>query len=55
MTDCKAKLLKFAEKEKQWKIDMTLVVDSEKTLKIKYNDMEKNLQEKEKQLQEKEK
>ena len=33
---------------------MTLVVESEKTLKIKYK-MEKKLQEKEKQLQEKEK
>ena len=34
---------------------MTLVVDSENTLKIKYDEMEKKLQEKEKQLQEKEK
>ena len=34
---------------------MTLVVKSEKTLKIKYNEMEKKLREKEKQLQEKEK
>ena len=55
LTDCKAKLLKFAEKEKQWKIDMTLVVENEKTLKIKYDEMEKKLQEKEKKLQEKEK
>ena len=33
---------------------MTLVVESEKTFKIKFDEMERKLQEKEKQLQEKE-
>ena len=30
LTDCKVKLLKFVEKEKQWQKDMALVVESEK-------------------------
>ena len=30
LTDCKVKLLIFAEKEKQWQKDMALVVESEK-------------------------
>ena len=33
LTDYKDKLLKFAEKEKQWQKDMTLVVESEKNLR----------------------
>ena len=54
-TDFKAKFLKFVDKEKQWKKDMTLVVESEKAMKGKFNEMEKKLQEKEKELQDKEK
>ena len=34
---------------------MTLVVESENTLKIKYDEMERKLQEKERELQDKEK
>ena len=34
---------------------MTLIVESEKTLKAKFDELEKKLQEKEKELQEKEK
>ena len=48
LTDCKAKLLKFVEKEKQWQIGMTLVVESEKTLKINNDEIQKKLQKKEK-------
>ena len=55
LTDCKAKILKFTEKEKQWQRDMSLVVESEKTLKAKYDELERNMQEKEKEIQEKEK
>ena len=55
LTNCKAKLLKYIEKEKQWERDMSLVVESEKTLKAKSNELEKKLQEKEKELQEKDK
>ena len=51
LIDCKAKLLKFIEKEKQWKRDMSLVLESEKTLKAKYDELEKKLQEKEKELE----
>ena len=43
LTDCKAKLLKFAEKEKQWQKGMTLVVESEKTPKVKFDELEKKL------------
>ena len=49
MTDCKDKLLKFGDKEKQWNKDMTLVVQSEKDLKGKCDEMERKLQEKEKE------
>ena len=55
LTDCKAKLLKFVDKEKQWKKDMALAVESEKTMKEKIDETERNLQEKEKELQDKEK
>ena len=51
LLDCKEKLLKFANKEKKWKKDMTLVVESEKTLKEKHDEMEKKLQEREKELE----
>ena len=55
LIDCNAKLLRFAEKEKQWQRDMSLIVESEKTLKAKSDELEKKLQGKEKELQEKEK
>jgi len=35
LTDCQANLLKFADKENQWKKDMALVVESEKAIKEK--------------------
>ena len=50
LTDCKAKLLKFTEKEKQWKRDMSLIVESEKTIKAKSDELEKKLKAKEKEL-----
>ena len=36
LNDCKEKLLKFAKEKKQWERDMSLLVESEKTLKDKY-------------------
>ena len=42
-------------KKKQWNQDMILVVESEKSLKVKFDELEKKLQEKEKELQDKEK
>ena len=51
LTDCKTKLLKFVDKEKQWHKEMTLVVESEKALKGKCDEMERKLQEKEKELE----
>ena len=33
LMDCKARLLKFVDKERQWKRDISLVVESEKYLK----------------------
>ena len=51
LENCKSKLLKFAEKEKKWKQDMTFVVESQKTLKVKFDELEKKLQEKEKELE----
>ena len=51
LNDYKAKLLKFAEEKKQWERDMSLLVESEKTLKWKYDELEKKLQEKEKELE----
>ena len=50
ITDCKSKLLKFVDKEKKWHKDMTLVVESEKTMKQNFNEMERKLQEKELEL-----
>ena len=55
LTDCQAQLLKFVEKQKQWQKNMTLIVESEKALKNKADDLDKRLQEKEMELQEKEK
>ena len=43
LTDCQAKLLKFSNKEKQWHKDMDLVVESEKSMKEKFEEMERNL------------
>ena len=51
LLDCKAKLLKFADREKQWHEDMDLVVETEKNMKEKFEDMEKKLQDKEKELE----
>ena len=51
MTDFKTKFLKFSNKERQWIEDMALVVESEKTMKVKYEEMERKLQEKEKELE----
>ena len=47
LTDCKAKILKFTEKEKQRQRDMSLVVEGE-MLKAKSDELERKLQEKEK-------
>ena len=55
LTDCKAKLLKFVDKEKHWKKYMNMVVESEKTMKQNFDEMERKLQEKEKELHDKEK
>ena len=49
LIDSKGKLLKFTGK-KQWEMDMSLVVESEKTLKYKYDDLEKNCKRKKKSL-----
>ena len=43
--------MKFKEKEKQWQRDMSLIVESEKALKAKSDELEKRLQEKEKELE----
>ena len=46
LTNCKAKLLKLEEKEKQWEKYAKLLVESEKDLKAKLAANEKELQEK---------
>ena len=51
LTNFKEKLLKFVVKEKQWERDMSLMVESENTLKDKYDELENKLQEKEKELE----
>ena len=51
LTDCQAKLLKFADKKNQWKKYMALVVESEKAMKEKFEEIEIKLQEKEKELE----
>jgi len=43
--------LKFVDKENQWQKDMALVVESEKSMKEKLEEMERKLQEKEKELE----
>ena len=51
LLECKAKLLQFADKEKQWQKDMDLVAKSEKILKGKHDEIERKLQEREKELE----
>ena len=51
LLDYKENLLKFVDKENQWKKDMNLVVESEKTLKEKHDEMERKLQEREKEIE----
>ena len=46
MTNCKAKLLKLEEKEKQWEKDANLLVENEKDLKAKLDIKENEVQEK---------
>ena len=46
MTNCKDKLLKLEEKEKQWEKDAKLLVESEKDIKAKLVAKEKELHEK---------
>ena len=43
LIDFQAQLLKFIEKEKHWQNNMTLVVECEKALKTKAEDLEKRL------------
>ena len=51
LMDCIEKILKFPDKEKQWKKVMALVVESEKKLKGKYDEMERKLHDKEKEVE----
>ena len=53
LIDCQGQLLKFKEKEKQWKREMSLILKSEKDIKSKSDDLEKRLEEKERELQDK--
>ena len=46
LTDCKAKLLKLEEKEKQWKKESKLLKESEEDLKARLAATKKELQEK---------
>ena len=46
LIDCKAKLLKLEEKERQWEVDTKLLKESEKELKAKLVAKEKKRQEK---------
>ena len=43
LTDCKSKLLKLEEKEKQWEKDANLLVENEKDLKAKLDIKENEL------------
>ena len=45
MIDCKSKLLKLEEKEKDWERDAKLLIENEKDLKTKLKAREKKLQE----------
>ena len=51
LTNCRAKLLKLEEKEKQWEVDAKLLMDSEKDLKVKLAAKEKEFQEKCKEVE----
>ena len=53
MIDCKGRLLKFEEKEKQWEKDAGLWVEKEKDFETKQAELENELKEnnKEKQVQ----
>ena len=46
LIDCKDKLLKFEEKEKDWEKDAKILIENEKDLKAKLATKEKELQEK---------
>ena len=46
LTDCKARLLKLEEKERQWENETKLLTESEEGLKVKLASQEKELQEK---------
>ena len=46
LTDCKAKILKTEEKERQWEKETKLIKESEEGLKFKLATHEKELQEK---------
>ena len=46
LKDCKAKLLKLEEKERQWEVDTKILKESEKELKDTRATKEKELQEK---------
>ena len=48
LNDCKEKLLKFVEEKKNWERDMSLLVEIEKDLKDKHDELEKKLRGKEK-------
>ena len=43
LTDCQAQLLKFTQKEKQLQSDMPLIIESEKALKSKLDELDKKL------------
>ena len=45
LTDCKAKLLKLEEKEKQWEKEVKLLKENEEHLKVKLSAKERELQE----------
>ena len=47
--------MKFTEKEKKWKRDMSLIVETKKALKDRSDNLENKLQEKQRELQEEKK
>ena len=51
LMDCKERLSKFSHKEKKLKKYIALLVESEKYLEGKYDEMERKLQENEKELE----
>ena len=48
LNDCKAKILKFSQDKKLWEKDIFLLIENEKTLKRKQEELEKELNENEK-------